>query len=187
MDFGWKAKATRLRTVILSAAHRSAEELPVGISKMLEDLERIAQTGQGDVLVFDEAVRRLCWEPTEVHGWKIQATMYLREGKHWWLVYATRKTESAPSDKDVGFLDRVLDHLGADPKRHSIISPHSDIGAERLPFGWWTWQNRDQLLDIQVNKDKKRVADKVRIVPLGTRETDGYASIPAVADDAEEP
>jgi hypothetical protein len=59
-----------------------------------------------------------------------------------------------------------------------IIGPRSSPSGEPwLPFGWWTWQNRWPLFAIQVNKNKKRDQDKIRIVPLGTRETEGYQAI----------
>lgn len=186
---GWKAKSERLRMVILSAAHQMAKELPPGVSKMLAIFERVSKSGDGtrlqeemDQIAHDHSDEpRPLWEPIEVHGWKIQATLCLKDGQLWWLVHAVRKNERAPSDKDVVFLDKILDHLGADPTRHMIIGPRSspDGEPELLPFGWWTWQNRGQLFDVQVNKNKKRDAEKVRIVPLGSRETDGYQSIAA--------
>jgi hypothetical protein len=133
----------------------------------------------------------MLWEPIEVHGWKIQATMYLREGQLWWLVHAIRKNEREPTEKDTGFLDKVLGHLGAEPDRHAIIGPRSSPpGEPPLPFGW-AWRNGWLLYEIQVNKNKKRNEGKIRIVPLGTRETDGYTSLRpqdfAVGDDDEAP
>lgn len=189
MDFGWKKKADRLKMVILSGAHQRAAELPPGIAAILDLFRRVAADGGGTDVKgeFD----RICathanepnplWEPADIYGWKIQATFYRQDDKLWWLFHAVRRNEKEPSDKDIGFLDKVLDHLGADPKRHAIISPRSSPpGEPRLVFGWWTWQNRWPLFDIQVNKDKKRDADKIRIVPLGTRETDGYTSLGTV-------
>jgi hypothetical protein len=185
MDFGWRAKADRLRMVILSGGHQLARELAPGISRALEILSRVARTGDGRGL--EEEMARLpqdaykpLWESIAVHGWKIAATMYLRDGQLWWLVHATRKNERAPADKDLVFLDKVLDHLGAHPALHAIIEPRSSpAGAPRLPFGWWTWRNTEQLYEIQVNKAKKRDQDKMRIVPLGSRETDGYTTLRA--------
>lgn len=193
MDIGWKKKADLLRMVILSSAHPLAKELPPGFSKMLEVFARIARTGDGRGAQeeMDELRRehgdepRPLWEPAEIYGWKIQATMYLRDGQLWWLVHAVRKNENTPLDKHLVMLDKVLDHLGAVPTRHAIIDPRSaPPGEPPLPFGWWTWQNRQPLYDVQVNKDKKRDADKIRIVPLGSRETDGYSSLPM--DDIDE-
>jgi hypothetical protein len=201
MDFGWKKRAERLRMVILSGAHQLAKELPPGISGALDIFRRVARDGGtpggGPALMreIEEAFAahpddpKPLWEPIEVHGWKIMATMYLQDAKLWWLVHAARKNEGVPSDKAIGFLDKVLDHLGAEPTRHAIIGPRSSPeGEPALPFGWWTWQNRGQLFDIQVNKNKRRDADKLRIVPLGTRETDGYVSFHASASrDDEDP
>jgi hypothetical protein len=209
MDFGWKKKAAQLRMVILSAGHQLAKELPPAVSKTLEIFARVSKTGDGSGMQeeMDRLNRehpdgaKLLWEPIEVHGWKIQATLYLKEDQLqpqpcdqslWWLVRAVRKNERAPSDKDIVFLDKILDHLGAEPTRNMIIGPRSTPDGERvrLFFGWWTWQNRWPLFDVQVNKDKKRDADKIRIVPLGSRETEGYTALSAADlshDDKEEP
>jgi hypothetical protein len=201
MDFGWKKKAERLRMVILSGAHQLAKELPLGLSKVLAIYRRVHQDGGilgGGPALMQEIQTALAahpddpgllWEPIDVHGWQIQATLYLRDDKLWWLVSAQRKTDREPSEIDVRILDKVIDHLGGVPDRHVIIGPRSNpVGEDRLAFGWWTWQNRHQLFDIQVNKDKKRDRDKLRIVPLGTRENDGYKSIctDRAADDAED-
>ncbi len=181
--FGWKAKAERLRMVILSASHQIAKELPPTVVKTLEIFARVAKTGDGrgmeeemDRLPPVSEDAKLLWEPIEVHGWKIQATTYRKEGQLWWLLRAVRKNERDPSEKDNVFLDKVLDHLGANPTRHMIIGPRSSPPGE-LPlfFGWWTWQNRDPLFDVQV-KGKGKSAE-LRVVPLGSRETDGYQSV----------
>jgi hypothetical protein len=186
MDFGWKKKAETLRMVLLSGAHQLAKELPAGISKTLSIFARVHKSGDGRGLQeelasvkVDEPERPL-WEPVEIYGWKIQATFYLQNGQLWWLVHAARRNESAPSAKDIVFLDKVLAHLGADPKRDMIIGPSSSpTGEPPLPFGWWTWFNRSPLYEIQVNKDKKLKA-MVRVVPLGAPETDGYQSLDAL-------
>lgn len=193
MDFGWKKKTERLRMTILSAAHQIAKELPLGISKMLAIYARVAQGGDGrglreemeTVIAAHPDEPKPLWEPLEIYGWKIQATLYLRDGKLWWLAHGVLKSEREPSAKQIAILDKILEHLGAEPRRHMIIGPASSpIDEERLAFGWWTWQNHAQLYEIQLNKDKKRDADKLRIVPLGTRETDGYTSL-RVGDDEE--
>lgn len=194
MAFGWKAKAERLRMVILSASHQIAKELPPTIVKTMEIFARVAKTGDGRGMqeemdrlppVSDDA--KLLWEPIEVHGWQIQATMYRKDGQLWWLLRAVRKNEREPSEKDNVFLDKVLDHLGAEPTRHMIIGPRSSpLGELPLFFGWWTWQNRHQLFDVQVKGKGKSAA--LRIVPLGTRATEGYESVDMmVGDDKEKP
>lgn len=194
MDFGWKAKAERLRMVILSASHQIAKELPPTIVKAMEIFARGAKTGDArgmqeemDRLPPVSGDAKLLWEPIEVHGWQIQATMYRKEGQLWWLLRAFRKNEREPSEKDNVFLDKVLDHLGAEPTRHMIIGPRSSP-ADELPlfFGWWTWQNRHQLFDVQVKGKGKSAA--LRIVPLGTRANEGYESLDmTVGDDKEKP
>lgn len=183
LDFGWKRKVEHLRMVILSGAHQGARELPPGLSEILALLERVAAEGGGiDPQRELEAIcrahpddPRLLWEPLEVYGWKVQATLYRREGALWWLVHAVRKNEREPTVKDVTLLDKILGGLGADPRRHMIIGPTSSPpGKPALPFGWWSWQNRGPLYEIQVNKD---ATEKIRIVPLGSRETDGYQTL----------
>jgi hypothetical protein len=199
MDFGWRKKVEKLRMVILSGGHQLARELAPGFSRILESFARAAKSGDGSGLqeefanIPQDDHKQQLWEPLEVHGWLIQSTMYLRDGQLWWLVHAVRKNERAPipSDNDVKFLDKVLEQLGAVPVRHAIIGPRSSpAGEPALPFGWWTWRNVWPLYEIQVNKDKRGDPDKIRIVPLGTRETDGYTSLRAqdfaVVDDQEE-
>jgi hypothetical protein len=185
MDFGWKKKAERLRMVILSSAHQIAKELPPGTAAILALFKRVAATGDGTGL--KEEFDRICvahaddpqplWEPIDIYGWKMQATLYLDNGQLWWLLNAVRRNEREPSEKDLLFLDKVLDYLGADPKRSMIIGPRSSPpGAELLHFGWWTWFNRWPLFEVQVNKSK-REREMVRVVPLGTRPTDGYEQV----------
>lgn len=193
MDFGWKKKAERLRMVILSAAHQMAKELPPGTAAILELFRRVASTGDGTDL--KEEFDRICaahanepqplWEPADIYGWKMQATLYLDNGQLWWLLNAVRRNEKEPSEKDLVFLDKVLDHLGADPNRSMIIGPRSSPpGAELLHFGWWTWFNRWPLYEVQVNKTK-RASEMVRVVPLGTHATDGYQPVDLSAADEE--
>ena len=193
MDFGWKKKAEKLRMIIVSAAHRYAKDLPPGLEKALAIYRRVVAEGgtRGDLVQELEAIRGQhsndvmpLWEPATIYGWQFQATMYLRDGELWWLVHASRKNENVPSEKEMTFLDKVLDHLGAEPSRHAIISPRSSPPDEDpVPFGWWTWKNRSQLFDIQVNEHAPRDRDKMRIVPLGSRETDGYRSLPLDEDE----
>jgi len=176
---GWKKKAERLRMVILSGGHQGAREMPPTLSKVLALFRRTAETGDGSTLqaeieklVPDE--HALLWEPIDVHGWEIKAAMYLQEGQRWWLAHANRRNANTPSEKDIAFLNKVLDHLGADPKRDMIIGPSSSpVGEPALAFGWWTWFNRMALYEIQVCMDKK-TKEMIRVVPFGTAESDGY-------------
>ena len=185
MDFGWKKKAEKLRMVILSGAHQLAKELPPGLARILAVFAHVAKTGDGSMLQTqlasippDEA--KPLWEPAEIYGWSIQVTMYLENGQLWWLAHAERRNGNVPSDKEMSFLDKVLEHLGADPARDAIIAPRSSPpGEPPLPFGWWAWFNRQNLYEIQVNKQKKG-QDAIRIVPLGTRGTAGYQSLDAL-------
>jgi len=183
MDFGWKAKAERLRMTILSGAHQLAKELHPTIAQTMELFARAATSGDGSTLQKDIAnltpvddSARLLWEPASISGWEIQAAMYRKDGALWWLVRAVRKHERVPSEKDNVLLDKVLGHLGAEPTRHLIIGPRSSPpGHEPLFFGWWTWKNHHQLYDIQI-KGKGKAA-QMRIVPLGSRATEGFESL----------
>lgn len=185
LQFGWKAKAEKLRMVIVSAGHQGARELTPFTSQMLEIYARVVRTGDAtglqeemDALVAAHPnSQKMLWEPLDIGGWTLQCALYLKEAKFWWLVHATCKSPFAPSKKSVALLYKVLDHLGCIPDRHVVIGPdtHPD-GEETLPFGWWTWQNQHPLFEIQVNKHKKG-ADMMRIVPLGSRATDGYESV----------
>lgn len=197
MDFGWKKKTDRLKMVILSAAHQMAKELPAGTAAVLDIFKRVAKDG-GFRPDLKEEFDRICvvhaddpqplWEPVDIYGWKIQATMYIQNGQHWWLLHAVRRNEKDPSDKDIAVLYKVLDHLGADPKRDVIIGPLSGPASEpgRIPFGWWTWFNRWPLFEVQVNK-AKRGKDVMRIVPLGSRETEGYQFVDLAGGRDEDP
>lgn len=181
MDFGWKKKAEILRMTMVSAAHPIAKELPPGIAKILDIFRRVAETGDGrgmqeEMAAIPKDAETPLWEPAEIHGWHFQATLYRKDSQLWWLVRAIRKNERAPSDKDLVFLDKVLDYLGAVPRRHAIIEPTSSPpGEPRLPFGWWTWQNRWPLIDVQVRGKGKDA--ELRFVPLGTRANDGFQSV----------
>lgn len=186
-DFGWKKKTDRLRMTILSAGHQSAKELSPGIAKILELFRHAHRTKdgfhlKGDIDRVPADPNPMLWEPIEVHGWTIAASMYLQNGQLWWLVQARRCKEKSyfsatgPSAKDIGFLHKVLEHLGADLERDVIIGPNSSPpGHPPLSFGWWTWFNRDPLYDLQV-KGQGSTAE-LRIVPLGTREDDGFTGV----------
>jgi hypothetical protein len=198
--FGWRKKVARLQMVVLACAPQLARELPPEVARILDLFARAAVSGDArelqrefaDLRAIEQDAAKLLWEPVEVYGWRIYATMYLCEEKLWWLIHATRQNEQVPSDKDVLFLDKVLERLGAEPRRHMVIGPTSaPVGEPRLPFGWWTWQNVAALYEVQLNKHKVRDADKIRIVALGSGETDGYrtldlAASTSVLDDREE-
>jgi hypothetical protein len=194
MNFGWKKKAERLRMVLLSSAHQTARKLPPGISEILAIFARVAARGGTDGIDLQQEIAGILdtypddpkplWEPIEVYGWRVQATMYLRDEEFWWLVHAVRKNEGEPSNRDVTLLDKILNHLGAEPRRHMIIGPFSSPpGEPALPFGWWTWQNRWPLYEIQVNPHKEAAGEKIRIVPLGSRQTDGYQALAMLDED----
>lgn len=184
-SFGWQKKALQLRTVLLTAGHQMAAELHPSIAKTIDIFRDMATGGDSSRLQdefdklppIDDASRPL-WEPAEIYGWKFEATFYLKNGQLWWICRAARMNEKSPSDKDLAFLDKVLEVLGADPERNMIIGPRSGPpGHALLPFGWWTWCNRHPLLEMQVNKHKTNKKEMTRIVPHGTQPSDGYEAL----------
>jgi hypothetical protein len=180
LDFGWKKKAEFLRMTILSAGHQVAKELGPNVVKLLALFRRTAETGDGSMLQAEidrlpppSEETRLLWEPIEVHGWKIEATMYRKDDQLWWLVQAHTRNERVPRQNDVAFLDKVLAHLGADPKRDMVIGPScTPPGEELLFFGWWTWRNTMPLYEIQAKGWGSKAT--MRVVPEGTPESDGF-------------
>jgi hypothetical protein len=192
LNFGWKKAVAQLKMVILSGAHAVAKELSPGLAQMLVLYRDAAVTGDltglEQLVAQDRAIFQPepLWEPADVHGWTIRATLYRQDGDLWWLVHAIRKNHRSPSDKDILFLNKVLEHLGAQPTRHEIIGPngHGQANDGAMPFGWWTWKNQGQLYDIQAHRTDKK--NPIRIVPLGTRPTDGYESLRWSEDDKKE-
>lgn len=180
-NFGWRKKAERLRMVLLTGAHQLAEELSPSHARLFE-LLRQAATGDTSAFIDLDQINalkvmpkaeRLISEPMETHGWMIRATFYKRNGELWWLFHATRPNEDSPSEGNITVLAKILEHLGADPARDMIIGPRSSpAGEPALPFGWWTWFNRSPLFEVQIKGQKS--AEKIRIVPLGSPESDGY-------------
>lgn len=182
-DFGWKKKAETLRMTMLSAGHQVAIEIQPGLANILQMFKRTAVTKDGTMLL--EEIRKVAndpiqvlWEPGQILGWSLNVTMYRKGDEIWWLVHAQRKDDrQTPSEKDVSLLDKVLEHLGANPVEDMIIGPSSSPpGEPALAFGWWTWRNVAPLFEVQVNKDRKG-KDAIRIVRLGAEESDGYARI----------
>lgn len=173
---------------IVSAGHRIAKPLSPKFERALELFAQLGKTGDimaihGELMSAQDAITdadRPLWEPAEIYGWLFQATLYVKDDKLWWLVHATRKVNATPSDKDIAFLKKVLEHLGAQPDRHTLIGPNVFPPGEEdtapLPFGWWTWQNHHDLFDVQVNK-AKRGKDMLRFVPAGSRGSDGYETV----------
>lgn len=186
MDFGWKKKAERLRMTILSAGHQSATELPSELARILDMFRHTHKTKDGSALQAEfgngvpqgpaSSSERMLWEPIDHHGWNMMAAMYLQSGQLWWLLHAARRTEQTPSEKDITFLDKILDHLGADSTRDMIIGPRSSPeGEPALAFGWWTWFNRMDLYEVQVKGQGSKTV--IRTVPLGSPESDGYVRV----------
>lgn len=183
MDFGWKKKAARLRMTILVGAHPLAKELAPEIVRLLDVFRVAAKSESADAvqgwLIEPPTIEQDAlpiWEPAQIYGWEFHATLYRQQHQLWWLVRANRLKEDPPSDKDVGFLTKVLEHLGADPRRDAVIAPWSSpAGEPPLPFGWWTWINQQPLYEMRVKGTGRRAI--MRVFPLNAPETDGYVRL----------
>jgi len=184
MKFGWKSKVDKLKMIVLSAGHQVAKELAPGIARMLDLYHRAATTLDASTLAADmdalptiDDQQKPLWEPMRVAGWNLQLTFYRKDDALWLLLHASLPAARAPSENEISMLERIVERLGALPDRHWIITPRTvPVGEPALPFGWWTWKNFDPLYEVQVNKSKKGTA-MMRIVPNGSRETDGYVSL----------
>jgi hypothetical protein len=185
-EMNWLKKAETFRMVLVSGGHQMAKPLGDGMLKILHALEDAAH-GK-DVSGLESLANRVAeehadepkplWEPVDIYGWGLTACFY-RNTNHglWWLARAIRKDMKSPTDKDLAFLDKVLKHLGCDQTKDTIIGPlNAPTGTPRLPFGWWTWQNKFPLYEIHVNKNvsKKKM---VRVVRVGAAEADGYVRV----------
>ncbi len=189
MLFGWRKKADQLRMVLLVAGHPLAKELAPGLREMLDAFRDVAKGSADASARAQEVWRRVSatpltdaerplWEPMEIHDWAFQATFY-RVPNHpdqlWWLVRASHENEQPPTDKEIAWLDKILEYLGADPVRDLLCGPRTPPppGSPRYPFGWWSWLNRDPLFEIHIHPTKTG-RDHIRYVPAGTRPSDGY-------------
>ena len=184
MMFGWKAKAEKLRTVLVTVGHQPARPLPPGVAQIMEIFRHVVKTGDGRRLkeiaqIMQDTADKPLWEPAEIHGWKIQAAMYLDNhpltSKQclWWLIHAVHKK---PTAKDTAILRKIVEHLGADSARDCVIGPGSELlSASPPPFAWYTWINSQPLFERQFKGYGKTTQS--RIVPYGTPGTDGFEPI----------
>ena len=180
---GWKKKVDHLRSFILSVAE--LKELPTEVRKTF-DLFAMYEKGflndkeaeaEFERLELKGTLSPLTWEPLDIYGWHINTTLYLCDGKIWWLVRATLKNEThLPNEKDRLSLEKVVDYLGADTKRDLMIDlvKKTETAAASI---YWTWINQHQMMEMQGNPELlKRYKDKrgLRIVHRGAPETDGF-------------
>lgn len=179
---GWKKKAERLKTIVLTGGHQLAQELSPSCVEIFALLRKAA--GQGaDIAQISNDINRVTGsastvpmvsEPLDAYGWRIRATLYKERHQFWWLVHAERaKLTEPPRPRDIVILHNIIAHLGGDPERDMMIGPTSSPeGEPALPFGWWTWINQHTLLEMQ-GKGTGR-STQLRIVPVGSPETDGF-------------
>lgn len=181
LDFGWKKKAERLRMIVLSGA--PLFEIDPLMLRTLETMRR-GLRGQASSDEFESTLTdlkapenepkpnepRMVWEPIDLYGWNIAATMYLLDGKPWWLVRATHK-KAEPSTKEFNRVELVAEHLGADPRRDRIMN--TTFGEPNGYGMWWTWINQSPLYEIHTNDTTK----DWRVVLEGTPTAPGYQRI----------
>lgn len=191
---GWQRKADVLRGVMLSAGHQLARPLDPGIQALMDAYRDAAKTSEDTPNLrqkldtakglIENDPKSQIWEPvhdkrgepSHIYGWHFNATMYLENDQLYWLLHAQRPRDAMPTDNELGFLRKVVEHLGADIVRDQIIGPWSPNGDSR--FGWWTWFNQWPLVEIQSRKARPgATAPDLRYVPLGTPPSDGYERI----------
>ena len=105
---GWKKKALKLRTIVLCSP--IVEMDPGGIE--LFDSMRAFRRGTIDIFELQRRHAALppkdtsqwLYEPLEVYGWNIHASLYGNKGKVHWLVSVARDGNKAPSEKELVIL-----------------------------------------------------------------------------------
>ena len=189
----WKEKLDRQKLIVCST---HATDPPSHFLKWIEvnrrlNRDEIDETTVAQEFPMDQETSeglldmRVLWEPihtkkgeeTLLFGWDVNATMYLSNGQPWWLVRALRKGDS--SEKDDATLDRIIEHLGGDPKRDLITEIPGASDTDRYQI-WFTWFNQLPLLDMQAHPDAKHmpIDKRMRIVPRDAPERDGYKRMP---------
>lgn len=177
----WQKNAWMLRTIVLSIP--KLQPIDDGV---IECFETMRAFNRGTI-TLDELRARLAklgpppkgsllsnalHEPLEFHGWTVAATLVDWRGKAWWLAFVTKRTKSC-SEGDKRWLYRVLDVIGCDPENDRVsMSTLEDLVAESVSF-IYAWPNTFERTEVQLNK-----AGDMRIVPHGTRPTDGFERIP---------
>lgn len=178
---GWRKKVDHIKMIVLSMGDL-VMEMPPDVRIRFDVMRRMFHEGreptEAEMALTEHGKSNnpdQLWEPVDLYGWHIQATMYLLDGKAWWMVGATRKPDDLPSEKDMAWLQKIVDRLGGDLKRDLLadVIAHSGIADAHI---WVTWINQAQLFEVQINpnfKDKR----SIRIVPLGMAESNGYRRI----------
>lgn len=179
MLFGWKKRIARLSTIVLAGAplHEIDPDLLRGLDAMRGALRGTVDRDEFRIATAalhtppkEEGTLRHMWEPIELYGWDLAATLYLLDGKPWWLVHATHKKDE-PSDKEMSIVRTAVDYLGADPARDCLMDTTFGDG---LGYGmWWTWINQSPLLEIHLS----HAANATRILPEGSPVQPGWERI----------
>lgn len=178
MLFGWKKRIIRLHTMLLAGA--PLNEIDPALARALE-ATRGALRGTISREDFDRDMAGIMtppdpnapikhlWEPIELYGWKIEATMYLLDGKPWWLARANHKRDE-PAEKDFTMLRQAIDYLGADPERDCIMN--TTFGGGRGYGMWWTWINQAPMMELHTTG--KGNAFNMKALPEGSPVAPGW-------------
>lgn len=173
---GWRKKALYLRTIV--SAIPEIREMP---EHDIERFEAMRAFRRGTITADQlrariEALPRTdpvdhLHEPAEIYGWVFDATIAAVRGSPWWLVKVSRKTTTATA-KDKALMGKVIAELGGDSERDLITISDVDTCVEnRVPLVYM-WRNTLELQEIQIRDD-----GDMRIVPRGSRPTDGYQKL----------
>lgn len=194
MTSGWEKKVFTLRTVVL-VSHHLAKELSPNHRRTFEimrELRRLYSIGEASFTTEHRArfdalgaevdslhgeAPQIIYEPAKIRGWLLHAGMYLVDGKHWWIVGASRNARTF-TERDRSVLAKALDTLGGHIEHSALSSlPLDELIAEGVKFTW-TWINQGGLLDMHLrNRGTKTGKDDLRIVPRGVAPSDGFEKI----------
>jgi hypothetical protein len=184
---GWLKKALKLRTIVSCIPDNEIKESPVETD--LNDAMRAFRRGTIDEQALLDRYKALgdtppperLHEPAEIYGWRFRATLVRYHGKPWWLVSVERPSGTA-SAKDKAMLVKIMGALGCDDIERDQLSvmPMDELVAAKVPV-MYLWPNMIQLLDVHIHTEKankgKLHKDAMRLVPRGSRPTDGYEDL----------
>jgi hypothetical protein len=182
---GWVKKALHLRTIVSCSPVVDIPLAELEFHDAMRDFRRGVITAEQMKERTENAApplvsKSLLFEPAEIYGWKIRASIYGREGKVWWLVGADRSTPATAKDK--AMLVKILNVLGCDdPDRDQVsVNTIDELLEHGVPI-MYQWPNMIELNEVQVHPDAAKFKDVqkgMRIVPRGTRPTDGFQRLP---------
>ena len=180
---GWLKKALHLRVIISCAPIKDLSPHEVERFEAMRAWRRGPRTDetalelQRRIEEIPKVHTELLHEPLDAYGWSIKASICGMYGQVYWLVGVLR-TGSAAREKDMAMLAKIFGVLGCDDlERDSLsVGAFEDNMAEGIPF-MYLWRNTIELQEFQFHPGKPG-RDGMRIVPRGSRATDGFEKIP---------